>query len=198
MLPNFIIVGAPKAGTTSLCNYLSEHDEIFMSTPKELNFFSHNEIIKQNLYYKDFYVACLEEYESHFDKAVKKKAVGEGSVSYLFYPQTPIKIHKIIPDVKIIIMLRDPSERAISHYLMDVKLGLVKKCLKQIYLEKDNNNLYYQQYIKLGLYAEQVKRYIDVFGNSKVKIILQEDLASMGSQILREIYRFIDDDYIGV
>lgn len=197
MLPNFIIVGAPKAGTTSLYHYLTEHPQVFMSTPKEINFFSREEIEAQGLFYNDFKAKNLNEYEKLFASVTDEKAVGEASVSYLFYPGVPAKIKEILPDVKIIILLRDPVERGFSHYLMDYKLGLVDIPYREI-IHKTNNhknqNLYYQQYVELGFYYEQVKRYLDLFGHEKVKIYFQEDLRTDSKNTILDLYEFLGID----
>src|SRR5882672_9220913 len=115
-LPNFFIVGAPKAGTTSLYYYLSHHPEVFMSPVKEPNFFSYDETVKQNLYHKEKGVGKFEEYRQLFASSNgHHKAIGEASVSYLFYPSVPQRIHELVPKAKIIISLRNPVERAYSH-----------------------------------------------------------------------------------
>jgi len=197
MLPNFIIVGAPKAGTTSLYHYLSEHPEVFMSEPKEVNYFSKIEIEQQGLYYQDFKAKDLKSYEAIFNSVSNEIAIGEGSVSYLFYPETPKKIKATIPDVKIIILLRDPIERAHSHYLMDFRMGLVNLSFEEIvYKTSDHKkiDLFYQQYIELGLYYKQIKRYIDTFGNAQIKIFLQEDLKNNTEKVIFDLYSFLDID----
>lgn len=197
MLPNFMIVGAPKAGTTSLCYYLAQHPEVFMSDPKEVNFFSCEEMNEQGLYYDDLKVKDLEKYKNLFTNLKGKKAIGEASVSYLFYPKTPKKIKEIIPDVKIIILLREPVSRAYSHYLMDYRLGYVNFSFDDVVFkrkEDKNIDLFYQQYISLGLYGEQVKRYIDIFGKDRVKIYLQDDLKNNPSNIILDIYDFLGVD----
>lgn len=197
MLPNFIIVGAPKSGTTSLYHYLSEHPQVFMSEPKEVNFFSREEIERQGLFYKDFKAKDLDEYKKLFLEANDEKAVGEGSVSYLFYPETPAKIKALLPDVKIIILLRDPVSRGYSHYLMDYRLGLVDVPYEEIVLKTctyKNAHLYYQQYVELGLYYEQVKRYFELFGKEQVKIYFQEDLRQDTQKIILDLYEFLEID----
>ncbi|MFT7823745.1 MAG: sulfotransferase [Sulfurimonas sp.] len=195
MLPNFIIVGAPKSGTTSLYHYLSGHPEVFMSNPKEVNFFSGNEIQAQGLFYDSFQVHSVAEYETLFEKAEEAKAVGEGSVSYLFYPHTPKKIHKLLPNVKIIILLRNPLDRGYSHYLMDYRLGLVSLSYDEIVHKSGshkNIDLYYQQYVELGLYYEQVKRYLDLFGPEQVKIYFQDDLHKNTENIVQNLFTFLE------
>jgi hypothetical protein len=197
MLPNFMIVGAPKAGTTSLYHYLSRHPEIFMSNPKELNFFSNQEIKEQELYYDNFVINSLERYKDIFAGSIGKKAIGEASVSYLFYPKTPQKIKEVIPDAKIIILLREPISRAYSHYLMDYRLGYVNFSFDDVVFkrkEDKNIDLFYQQYISLGLYYEQVKRYVDTFGKDRVKIYFQDDFKNDPVCILLDIYNFLGVD----
>jgi len=194
MLPNFIIVGAPKAGTTSLYHYLSEHPEVFMSEPKEVNYFSKEEIEQQGLYYQDFKATDLKSYEALFSTVSNEIAIGEGSVSYLFYPKTPTKIKEVVPNVKIIILLRDPVARAYSHYLMDFRMGLVNLSFEDVVYKTGSHNkidLYYQQYVELGLYYDQVRRYIDTFGADSVKIYLQDDLKKDPHHIIVDLYNFI-------
>lgn len=201
MLPNFIIVGAAKAGTTSLYYYLSQHPQVFMSTPKEVNYFSREEIEAQKLYYKDFRVSSLREYEALFQRASGKLAVGEASVSYLFYPQTPSKIKAVIPDAKIIIILRNPVTRGYSHYLMDKRLGLVDVPYRDIVFKTSrhkNSHLYFQQYVELGLYYEQVKRYLEVFGKERVRVELADDLQSDCCSTVNNLCDFLGLDKLPV
>lgn len=197
MLPNFFIVGAPKAGTTSLFYYLNEHPEVYMSSIKEPNYFSWDEIKKQNLYYKEKNITKLEEYKKLFEGVKDEKAIGEASVSYLFYPTVPQKIENMIPNAKIIIMLRDPIERAFSHYLMDLRLGYVNIPFGDIIYRKSNSrivSLYYQQYVELGLYFGQIKRYIGTFGKEHVKIFIFDDLKNNVKKIISSLYSFLDVD----
>lgn len=197
MLPNFIIIGAPKAGTTSLYHYLSEHPQVFMSDPKEVNFFSGEEIDAQGLYYNYNKTKSFEEYKELFSDCSTEKAIGEGSVSYLFYPKTPEKIKEVLPDVKTIVLLRNPLERGYSHYLMDYRLGLVDLSYDEIVYkstEHKNLDLYYQQYVSLGLYYEQIKRYLDTFGEEQVKIYLQEDLRNNSEKVISDLYDYLEID----
>lgn len=194
MLPNFLIVGAPKAGTTSLYHYLSDHPDVFMSNPKEVNYFSREAIEAQCLYYDDIKIKTLSDYESLFKPVINEKTIGEGSVSYLYYTDTPRKILETLGNIKIIIMLRDPIDRGFSHYLMDRKLGLVNSSYSEIVSQSGQHkhqHLYYQQYVKLGLYYEQVKRYLDTFRDQSVKIILQEDLRDNPDQTIIQLYEFL-------
>ena len=165
MKVDFFIVGAPKAGTTSLYYYLNEHPEIEMSTQKETDFFSDSAIQKQGLYYGENRINTLEKYHNLFPTTQEKK-YGEASVSYLFYEDVPEKIKAYNSKGKIIIMLRNLVDRAFSHYLMDYRLGLISSTLEEVIECKSYNKkskLFYQQYIELGLYFKQVKRYLEIY-----------------------------------
>jgi hypothetical protein len=194
MLPNFFIVGAPKAGTTSLYNYLRFHHDIFMSPIKEPNFFTHQEIAQNKLYYKQKNTKTLQDYERLFDRIKNQKICGEASVSYLFYPNTASKIRKLIPHAKIIILLRNPIDRAFSHYLMDKRLGYIHSSFESIIYRQCHhklNSLYYQQYVELGFYYKQVKRYLVTFPAEQVKIFLSEDLVNF-NRIMISILEFLN------
>lgn len=196
-LPNFFIVGAPKAGTTSLYYYLKRHPEVFMSSIKEPNYFSYDETIKQNLYHKEKGVGTLEEYLELFASANgRHKAVGEASVSYLFYPSVAAKIKEMVPDAKIIMSLRNPVDRAFSHYYMEHKLGYVNVPLEDIVNKKSKHkyaHLWYQQYVELGLYYEQVKRYLDIFGKDNVRIFIYDELSENMEGMILNVF-----DYLGI
>lgn len=197
-LPNFFIVGAPKAGTTSLYAYLNMHPEVYMPlTIKEPDFFSHEEILKQQLYYNSTHITSGVQYETLFKNVKEQKAVGEASVSYLFYPGTAKKIYDFNPLAKIIIILREPVERAYSHYLMDCRLGLIKDSFEEIILKKSSGNyadMYYQQIVLLGEYGNQVKRYIDLFGEKQVKILVYNQLTTDPKGLMKEIFSFLEID----
>ena len=147
---NTFIVGAAKCATTSLYRYLANHPDVFMSTPKELNYFSATELKNQELYYNEKVISNLGDYEEIFHNADAdgKKILGEASVSYLFYPSVPKKIFEYNKNAKIIIILRNPIERAFSHYLMDERLGYVNIGFEEIFKSKDQNPLYFQQYFE--------------------------------------------------
>lgn len=193
--PSFFIVGAPKAGTTALYDYLSGHPEVCMSTDKEPNYFSADEIRNQALYYKKKNPQSLEEYLSLFKAEEHHKIAGEGSVSYLFYPKVAERIHSFNPDARIIISLRDPVQRAFSHYQMDYSLGLVSAGFDEIVRDGTTNpalRLFYQQYIELGFYAGQIKRYMDVFPAGQLLILLHEHLIHHPEATLKTLSEFLN------
>lgn len=191
---DFFIVGAAKAGTTSLYSYLNQHPEIEMSAIKEPDYFSNEFIEKQSLYYKKESIKSLNKYHSLYS-GTKDLVRGEASVSYLFYEKVPKKIFKYNSRSKVIIMLRNPSDRAYSHYLMDKRLGFVRESFENIVHKKSihkNSALFYQQYIELGQYAHQIKNYFDVFSKKNILIINYDDFIDNSSEVLYKVYVFLN------
>lgn len=197
MFPNFFIVGTPKSGTTSLFNYLDEHSDVFMCPAKEPNYFSYKDIVQQNLYYAEKGTGNQEEYGKLFKDVTSEKVIGEASVSYLFYSDVASRIKASVPGAKIIIILRNPISRGFSHYLMDSRLGYVDLSFDHIVYQRTDHPLlalYYQQFVDLGFYYEQVKRYLDIFGVTQVKIFINEDLKEDMLQVILSVYDFLDID----
>ena len=197
MKPNFFIVGTPKAGTTSLYEYLQEHPDVYMSPIKETNYFSFEEIEKQGLFYNEEHINSIDKYLAQFADVRTEKAIGEASVSYLFYDSVPDKIKNFNPNSKIIIVLRNPIERGFSHYLMDKRIGFVKNKYDDIVHKKSQNKkafLYYQQYVALGLYYEQLQRYFSVFDKKQILVLLYEDINQHIEKVVHNLYSFLEVD----
>jgi len=196
MLVDFFIVGAPKAGTTSLFYYLNKNKGICMSSIKEPNFFSSQDLKTQKIYYDSLILDNLKEYERIFTPKNKQQIIGEASVSYLFYPTVANRIFDYNPRSKIIIILRDPVERAFSHYSMDLRLGHVKQSLDELFDLGLNNkdNLFFQQYILLGQYYEQVNRYIKVFGRENICVKFYDELKLDASSFYSDILKFLHQE----
>ena len=192
MKVGFFIVGAPKAGTTSLYHYLSAHPNVTMSKKKETNYFSDQEIFQNKLYYGKSRVDSLAKYEKLFPVLNADQIYGEASVSYLFYKEVPNRIKEYNSEAKIIIMLRDPVERAFSHYLMDYKLGLISESFESVFIKK--SGIFFQQYFDLGNYTNQIKRYFDIFEISNIHIIWHSDFKSNSKIEMQKVYKFLDLD----
>ncbi len=201
MLPNFLIVGAAKAGTTSLYNYLKQHPEIFMSPVKEPHFFSFIDIkpdfkgpYDQKTNEKEI-ISDYNEYKGLFKNVTNEKAIGECSNSYLFLKNTEQNIKKYIPHCKIIIILRNPIERAYSHYLQFVMLGqedlTFEAAMEKEEVRKKLNWRWHYQLVGQGLYYHQVKRYLDRFGLGNVKIHLFEELKQDPEALMKKIFQFL-------
>jgi hypothetical protein len=188
MKVNTFIVGTPKAGTTSLHHYLDQHADVCMSSVKEPNYFSSNEV--STLLYNSLCVDNSEDYQKLFSNQ-KSKITGEASVSYLFYEDVPKRIHDYNSEAKIIIMLRHPIERAFSHYLMDCRLGFCSENLEDIIANPQKFPQYFQQYLELGNYCPQLKRYIDTFGREQVMIIFYEDFKADAQKVMTSLFSFL-------
>ena len=187
-LANFFIVGAAKAGTTAICDMLSQHPEVYCSPVKEPNYFSRDILLQQDLYYGYQGVESKAEYNACFSKAKSEKIRLEASVSYFSYPQVAERIKQEVPNAKILIVLRDPIERAVSHYLMDKRLGFVKVELETIFNNPKDYNQYFYQYFEQGAYFERCRQYASLFDDEHLLVLsYQPDV----SQLLGSICSFL-------
>ncbi len=182
--PNLFVVGAAKAGTTSLWQYLGEHPDIYMSPVKEPHFFS-SEVPGLFPAVKD-----EREYLKLFAKSEGAVLCGEASASYLWDPDTPQAIRNVSPDAKIVIALRDPVDRAYAFYWTGVKYGGGN----QSFLETVEEELSLPEsewpstlYVGYSLYADAVQRYLDAFGDS-VSVLFFEDLHRDTRGELRKLF----------
>lgn len=218
--PNFFVIGAAKSGTTSLHRYLDEHPDIHMSCIKEPHFFcrdiqtgNFSEIYRKSV---DFdlktylarskrekrhiaHVLQKEDYLSLFRDVRKEKAVGECSTGYLYSEVAAKEIRKAVPHAKIVMVLRNPVERAFSHYLADLRMGTVAAGTFGEALEFDFNRKrkgwgVSSLYVEIGLYYRQVKRYLDVFPEESVKILFFEDFRDDPGKAMSELYAFLGVD----
>jgi len=183
MLPNFLVIGGMKCGTTSLDHYLKAHPQISMPE-KEVDFFSRN---------FDF---GLDWYESLFEKKNDRiKVFGETSVSYTKYPLhkgVPERISSSFPNVKLIYVVRDPIQRIISHYMHNVYADAEDRSLENILKDEGHESLY----VYFSLYYLQIEKYLEYFSENQFMIICSEDLRENNKRktILKEIFRFLDVD----
>jgi hypothetical protein len=179
----FSILGAARAGTTSLYHYLEQHPAICMSDPKETPFFPTSE-------YKNGLDHYWKKYFSGWNGEI---ALGEANPSNLYLADVPHRIRHTIPESKLIVILRNPVDRAISHWRMahpGSPVGsIVDKDLREIRRGRPSADFHYLDY---RLYAPQLKRYMDLFPESQLKIILFEDLSNRPEPILKSLFNFID------
>jgi len=193
--PNFFIVGTAKAGTTSLYEYLKEVPGIYMSPVKEPNYFSVN-TTPSNLEISPYQDKT--KYQDLFRKVKNEKIIGEASPTYLADPDSPKLIHKVSPNAKILISLRDPVERIFSFYLMLVRLGATKLSFHEVIelsLKTEKEGEAPKLLLARGLYFENVKRYIDTFGSDQVKIIIFEEFIKNPRAAVNEILKFLGINY---
>jgi hypothetical protein len=196
--PNLFIVGAPKAGTTSLSEYLKQHSEVFISTPKEPNLFNTDLVRKERITHDD--------YDKLFIGSQGTKYRGESTPLYLMSKVAANNIKNYTTNARIIIMLRKPIEVLYSAYHQNLYNGIetINNFEKAINEEKRRRNtldspifsepkerLFYSEYVK---YTEQVSRYLDVFGKEKVYIIIYDDFKENTHKSYQELLRFLELD----
>lgn len=180
-----------------MVSYLAQHPAIFLSPVKEPNHFSSASLRAQGLYYDPFVVEDESDYLALFADAARYPVRGEASVSYLFYEEACRRIAAFAPHARILVMLRDPVERAFSHYRMDRRLGLVQATFAEV-LETAGADgplaLHYQQYVTLGLYADAVERYRRAFSPEQVCIVWFRGFRRDPIAATRRVFRHLDVD----
>lgn len=195
-LPNFLIVGAPKAGTTSLYAWLKQHPSVFVSSVKEPCYFVED-------YRGGFH--DWDQYARLFEAARHQPAIGEASTAYLASPESPSWIKRELGDVRIIISLRNPVDRAWSMYSWMVMEGFEPLTSFSAALEteqyrqqsarfKATNPEYWRDYLYFsgGLYVGQVCRFLDTFQN--VHVIVFDDLVRNPSEVFAKLCQFLEID----
>jgi hypothetical protein len=189
-LPSFIILGAQKAGTTSLHNALMKHSDIYMSHPKEVSFFN----IEKN------YSRGAEWYTSFFAKRGLEKQAGETTPSYLWDERVPSRIAKVLPDAKFIVLLRNPVDRGYSAYWYAYRNGdetlPFKDALKveAIRATQGDSIRGFSSYVDRGLYAQQIKRYLQFFDRSRFLFLISEEYQGNPRKTLHTVTRFLGVD----
>jgi len=187
-----MIIGAAKAGTTSLHHYLSQHPQIYLPKEKELQFFTDDTLYQRGT---DYYIA------SYFKNARKYPARGESTPFYFHRPETVIpRLEETFDGVKLkfILILRHPVFRAWSHYQHMVRLGLETHDFKQALFLEDSrlyeNPLSWFSYYSDGLYCKLLMQWFDAFPRERFLILTQDELAAEPHQTLRRIFLFLDVD----
>lgn len=180
-LPGFIVIGGMKCGTSSLFKYLNQHPQLFSSNYKEIRYFSHDE----------YYSKGEKWYRSQFPiikKNPNDSLTFEASPNYLFSSKSPKRMANLIPNVKLIALLRNPTERAISHYFHDIKKGRIKRDIL------DAMKIEGTLYRPVGMYKEQLERYYNLFDSDKILVISSESFFEDPVKTLKDIYLFLDVD----
>lgn len=206
--PDFIIVGAAKAGTTSVFEYLGEHPQVFISTPKETDFFA-NQVYGESERYmhginqraQDMVIRTPDAYRALFAGASEAQVCGEASPSYMLDARIPALIHAWNPAVKIVMLLRDPAERAWSDFLHNQLYGsevLPPDRFREAFQDSGRRlaegwrmNANYE--IK-GRYGEQLEHFLAVFPHEQVGVFFYDDLKSDPQTFMRSLYAFIGVD----
>lgn len=202
-LPNFVIIGAAKAGTTALYWYLAEHPEIFMSPMKETNYLAYGVDASGALLYGDpelhkFRIRTLDEYEALFEEAGNAAAVGEASPIYLECPQTAERIKTVLHEARVICGLRDPVDRAYSDYQMYLRnrgmsLDPARDLVPDAAWAQPGSH-----WMRIGRYHEMLSRFYDRIPGEQIHVYLFDEMKEDTLTVVQGIYRFlgVDSSYV--
>lgn len=181
-LPEFLIVGAMKSGTSTLRDYLIEVPEFFV--PKdELHYFSDDHR----------YELGLDWYASHFEEAKDDQVLGEKTATYSYHADSCARIASDLPDSKLVWIFREPVARTYSHYWHSARNGSEKLGFREAILQEDQRieQDIWRGYATRSLYVEQIKRYLQNFSRSQMHFLLFEDLVANPSRSIEELARFL-------
>ena len=206
LLPDFLIIGGQRCGTSSLYYYLTEHHGVAAASTKEIHFFD------------DFYSRGLDWYRAQFPTVAYKQYIerargqhfltGEASPYYLFHPHVPRRVFAALPNVKLIVLLRNPIDRAYSQHWLEVAgnfetlsfeeavrqepartAGEYEKILKDENYHSYNHRRY--TYLNRGIYVDQLKHWMDYFPRNQFLIIKTEDLYTKPAEVVRQTLEFL-------
>jgi len=181
VLPNFFVCGVPKAGTTSLYEYLAAHPDVFMSTEKEPWFF-HGEKYEKGL---DWYS------ETFFDGYDGEEAIGEVTPVYFAHDTATKRIAGDIPDPRVVFLLRDPAERAWSEYWWRIEEGMLTPSTSFGEFIRSGANSFGIGLIEIGMYHRHLQRWENAFGRGRMHVLLTQDLATDRPSTLQSLFRFL-------
>lgn len=202
-LPNFLIIGAPRAGTTTLYYWLQRHPEIYMSQEKEPGFFAFAGQSYVLSYGRKVwlppYSMDIEAYSALFQGSEGYPMRGEASTTYLASPKAPELIKQFLPGVKLIAILRNPIDRAYSHYLFNCRHGSPVISFEQALQleEKERSNPFNDPsnwYKYVGRYADHLKTYYSLFSAEQMRLYLFEDLVQNPKGLYKDILEFLEVD----
>jgi hypothetical protein len=198
---DFFLVGAARCGTTTLYNYLKNHEAVFLPNVKEPNYFSQVESPKKedyalpepNIKYHAKIIKSESVYNALYRNAKDSQLKGDSSPSYIWDRDAAKKIYKHNPKAKIIISLRHPVDRAYSHYIMNYYTGVETNKSFSEALKSEPNTMWgsCNQYLEMSAYYEQVKVYCDLFPKDQIKILVYEDWISNMKDEVDRIFEFL-------
>jgi hypothetical protein len=185
-LPDFFVVGAMKAGTTTLMDYLNQHPDVYLPD-YEVHFFDRECNYKKG----------LEWYTTHFLKS-NNDIIGEKTPTYSYDPKVPARIYSNFPDAKIVWILRNPTARTYSNYLHAVKVGKENLPFDSAVAleEKRIGNNAFKGYIERSIYIKQINNYLDYFPMKSMHFIIFEEFIKDPDGTLAELYKFLEINHI--
>ena len=193
-LPNFMIIGVAKAGTTSLYHYLDHHPQVFMCPDKGTNFFGYEDArdwrwIEEGAApsLQNFPVRSMQAYEAKFAGASNEIAIGEVSPQYFRCPTAAQRIHACIPHVKLVASLRNPAERAFSGFLMRTRRGEAVKGFKDELRPESSH-------VRESFYYRRLKRFFDQFPRQQIKVYIFDEFKKDSGKVIADLFGFLGVD----
>jgi hypothetical protein len=187
-LPNFFILGAAKCGTTSLSNHLRAHPDVFIPDIKEVSFFNLDPNWSEGRGW----------YESWFEGVADERAVGDATPAYLYDPDVVDRLVETVgTDCRLIVQLRDPVHRTYSHYWHRRREGVEHRTLGDV-LDEELGGDEGWGYVGRGRYMEQIRRYLERFGEGSLHAVVFEDFVTRPRQAYAEVCRHlgVDDAFV--
>ena len=199
-LPDFMVIGAVRSGTTSLYHYLDQHPSIVKSAYDELGYFDSNYELGIN-WYKSLFPTIFQ--KRKLEKKTGKFKTYDVTPFYIYNDKVPKRIYRILPKIKLIAVLRNPVDRSYSNYFLgsqkkrfEVIIENEKKIIENI--DRNNKEVYYKfvhsSILARGFYAEQLERWYEVFPKEQILIIKSEELASETNKVMNKIFHFLGLD----
>ena len=207
LMPDFIIVGAQKAGTTSLYNYLTRHPSVVPAQKKEVLFFGGPGFGKGRIWYRAHFPLWAHRFYAT-KLCGEDFLTGEASPYYLFYPLAPRRAAEVVPNAKIVVLLRNPVDRALSHYHYEVSRGAETLSFEEA-LEREPDRLagerermirdgdyysfayFHHSYISKGVYVDQLTAWREFFPKERLLVLKSEDLFDDPGSVVEETLQFL-------
>lgn len=186
-LPNLLCLGTQKGGTSTLNHMLRLHEKLFLPAKKEIHYFTEN------------WNKSLGWYEKHYENKLENQIGVDITPYYLFHPKAARRIKRTIPNVKMIILLRNPVERTISHYFHACRMGYeilpIEIALKEEEKRINENYIFSHQkhsYIGRSKYIEQIDRFEKLFAKENILVMKSEELFSQPNRIWKKVEAFMN------
>ena len=183
MLPNFLIIGAAKAGSTALAAYLGSHPDVFMASEKEVHFFD------------DHFQRGVDWYASRFEAVRGERAVGDATPTYMYTDEAIGRMADLLPDAKLIAILRNPVDRAYSHYwwmrALDERRPFADAVHDEILGREEADP---EKYVAAGRYLERLERVCGYYPRSSLHVVILEELRASARASYAEVCRFLGVD----
>lgn len=195
------MIGAGKSGTTSLYEYLNDHPEVFMSPVKETNFFAleGEKLVDQKddpnqMHHYPWSVMDVQSYHNLFRGVINEKAIGEVSPMYMYSEKAAFNIKKSMPEVKLIVILRQPADRLYSRYLHLARENRLPTSSFEDALDKDSIWWKRNDLVQEGFYHSHLTKYFQLFPKEQIHVVLYDDFRVNPKAVMKEIYQYIDVD----